>query len=111
MQPEAPGVPGGTEAVNTAEPLGLEVVVALELLAQPPELPVTPDWIFTLCVLDVLLHVYAIVVLGVLVIRNVAATKMIHICYYALDYKCSPLCSTKILLYNLIVYGLRPPQK
>jgi hypothetical protein len=68
MQPEAPGVPGGPEAVNTAEPLGLEVVVALELLAQPPELPVTPDWIFTLCVLDVLLHVYAFAI-------DVGATK------------------------------------
>jgi hypothetical protein len=43
MQAEAPGFPGGPEAVNCAEPLGLEVVIAVELLAQLPELPVTPD--------------------------------------------------------------------
>jgi hypothetical protein len=72
MQAEAPGFPGGPEAVNCAEPLGLEVVVALELLAQLPDLPVTPDWIFTLCVLDVLLQVYAFAI-------EVGATKTVKI--------------------------------
>src|SRR5690349_21178010 len=58
-QRPTPGVPGGPETVIRAEPLGPEVVVALELLAQLPELPVTPDWIFKFCVLDELLQVYA----------------------------------------------------
>jgi hypothetical protein len=46
----------GPEAAECEEPLGLEVVAALELTAQPPELPVNPVWIFTLCVLDELLQ-------------------------------------------------------
>jgi hypothetical protein len=64
--------PMGPEAPIFAEPLGPEVVVALELEEQLPELPLTPDWEFTNCVLDELLHVYAIVA-GVFAIRNVAS--------------------------------------
>jgi hypothetical protein len=41
MQPEASEPPGGPEAVNCPEPLDLEVVVALELEEQLPELPLT----------------------------------------------------------------------
>jgi hypothetical protein len=50
------------------------VVAELELEEQLPKLPLTLDATFTLCVLEELLHVYAIVVLGVVVITNVAAT-------------------------------------
>ena len=64
--------PGGPEAVICVEPLGPEVAVALELLAQLPELPVTPEWIFTLCVLDELLQVYAFAI-------DVGVTKMAKI--------------------------------
>jgi hypothetical protein len=42
-QRPTPGVPAGPETPIFAEPLGPEVVVALELLAQLPELPFTPD--------------------------------------------------------------------
>jgi hypothetical protein len=41
-QRSTPGVPVGPEAAICAEPLGPEVVVALELLAQLPELPFAP---------------------------------------------------------------------
>jgi len=41
LQFSAPGVPGGPEALLNPEPKGLEVVVLLELEAQPPELPLT----------------------------------------------------------------------
>jgi hypothetical protein len=58
------------------EPLGPEVVVELELEEQLPKLPLTLDATFTLCVFEELLHVYAIVVLGVVVLTNVAATKI-----------------------------------
>jgi hypothetical protein len=66
----------GPEAAECEEPLGLEVVVALELTPHPPELPVKLVLRFTLCVPDELLQLYAIVVLGVFIIRNVTATKM-----------------------------------
>jgi len=68
--------PGGPEARNCVEPLGPEVVVELELEEQLPKLPLTLDATFTLYVLEELLHVYAIVVLGGVVITNVAATKI-----------------------------------
>jgi hypothetical protein len=42
-QRPTPGVRGGPEAAIFAEPLGPEVVVALELEEQLPELPLTPD--------------------------------------------------------------------
>jgi hypothetical protein len=44
IQPSnCPEAVGGPLAVACAEPLGPEVLIALELLAQPPELPLTPD--------------------------------------------------------------------
>ena len=40
----------GPEAAECEEPLGLEVVAALELTAQPPELPVNPVWeLYVVC--------------------------------------------------------------
>jgi hypothetical protein len=49
---------------------------ALELEEQPPELPLTPVAELALCVLEELLQLYAIDVLGMDAIRNVAATNI-----------------------------------
>ena len=41
--------------------------------------------------------------------NNAHQKYLIHACLYTSDYKCELLCSTKALLYNLIIHGLRPP--
>jgi hypothetical protein len=55
----------------------LELVEALELLEQLPVLPLTPDFMLRVCVLVELLQLYAIVVFGMDVIRNVVASTTI----------------------------------
>ena len=54
----------------------LELVDALELVAQLPEPPLNCDGEFVCCVLEVLLQLSAIVVLGVFTAKNVAATNI-----------------------------------
>jgi hypothetical protein len=63
--------------VLCVSPLDPEEVDELELDEQLPELPLTPVEEPRWCVLEELLQLYAIVILGVFVIRNVAATKRI----------------------------------
>jgi hypothetical protein len=66
----------GPLILPVVDPFGVELVVALELLAQLPELPLTPaGTLMMLCVPAELLQLYAIVVFGVFGIRNIAATK------------------------------------
>ena len=69
----------GAEALSNALLRVPKELVALELEEQPPELPLTPVAELALCVLEELLQLYAIDVLGMDAIRNVAATNMVPI--------------------------------
>jgi hypothetical protein len=71
-----------------------------------------------LCVLDELLQVYAITVLGVFVIRNVAATKIAiplirnkRFMFVLIPQIINVNCYSVLKLNDIIVYGLRPPRR
>ena len=55
--------------------LGEELLAAFEVTAQPPELPLTPDCVVVWCVLEEALQLNAFAILGMFVVRKVAATK------------------------------------
>jgi hypothetical protein len=54
----------------------VELIEALELVEQLPETPLTLVGVLNRGVLDELLQIYAVIVLGVLVIRHVVATNI-----------------------------------
>jgi len=50
----------GPLSVTIRSPASLELVAALELVAQLPDLPLTPDCVSVCCALEVLLQLYAL---------------------------------------------------
>ena len=65
----------GPPALVLPPPLWLERVEEAELVAQLPEVPVTPDGALVCCVLAELLQLYAFTKLDVFVSKSVVATK------------------------------------
>jgi hypothetical protein len=107
---------GPSAIIEVPENDRVELVEALELLAQLPELPVTLVWPRALCVLDELLQLYAIVVLGVVMINSVAATKMapfqiklfnIH-CGYKMFFRRDNAAITNERLWPIQMLAIKP---